>query len=250
MTVNGKPDPKPNWAYYNLATEFEGDVVRMGARYGADAIDAGQIATAVAMAICFHPNIANREAAKRLFFRNCKFRFHSFYKRRERAESEFENYRQGFMRQSESGNDLLRIFDKLDGGSTGANQYHIMYLKQVLAEVGLLPNRIRRVMLLLIEGHTPLEIAIANKWKAEHVLRDIKIARDWLESANYSPLLDLPKRKETRHEQVCPPRPGEAAKPRTPGDGRRQVGVEEAAPRVGKEAGRRERQAQKGKVSA
>jgi hypothetical protein len=181
MSVNGKPEPKPRWEYYELARQFEGDIRRMGRRYGADTIDADQIGTASAIQICFRPDIDTWDSAKRYFFKVCKFRFYGFKERAEVSASQM-----GVNMRLDG---AAHAFDLLAGGSLPARQENQAYLQQVLREMRLLPTRVQRVMRLLMEGYSPLEIASQKEWDIKSVLADIRIARDWLESANELPTL-------------------------------------------------------------
>ena len=162
----------------------------MGKRYGADEIDCEDIAESCAIGICLHPEIDDWDTAKRWFFKTVKFRMAMFKERSEVGESLLTQMAAG--RRTATKDPLgtgVNIFDILPLGHIAASQEKRCYLIQVLREIDQLPTQVQRTMRLLMLGNTPLDIAAQWKRDVGDVLRDIRIARDWIESANELPAL-------------------------------------------------------------
>lgn len=171
----------PKWAFYELATMYERDVAAMGRKYGADEVDCSQIATGVVVAICMRSDIRDWNHAKQQFFSRVKGELLNFRSRREMNESE---YLKRFEDPPEN------IWDMLPNGRSRDRAVSHTYLQQVLRDMKNLPTKVQKVMALVAEEYTPIDIANELGWDLRDVMRMIKIARDWLESMDHGMIPD------------------------------------------------------------
>lgn len=175
MSVN--PQMVPDWSRHRLAEDHKGVVRGQANRLGLCQDDADEEAERQALRLCLEGVSAGTPEEVRIkFLQRTKY---GLIHRREllRMEKPMADFRAAFDDGEEASDDvMLGVFAR----SVAPTQIEDVFAKECFGFIDLLPHNHRRVMRKLATGYSPVEIAEEERANLLDILREIKVARDWM----------------------------------------------------------------------
>lgn len=174
----------PYWGRYAVCESRMSSIRRMARRFGLGDADAEDIGKSITIGICLEgkKDYPDEASVLRRFFTRSKY---AMIELMERYAIEESVEAKAASLEARRG----RTFDSEDGALAFArgtfhhvmpDQIDVTYVHECLKYLDKLPSDYRRIMRKIARGDTPLEIAKAENADVSVVLREIKIARDWI----------------------------------------------------------------------
>lgn len=161
-----------DWERYDLHRRHRRKLEFIGGGMRIDLAEVENICSGVALEFCMRPDFDPK-----WFVKHCRNAMLAYLKQ-ERAR--FVHY-QGTLGSDGEEADEGAILASL-GATTRPRQEEYCYASQVITELKKLPSVHQSIMFRIARGDTPIEIAIEDGRPVAHVMGDLRVSRDWVNS--------------------------------------------------------------------